>query len=70
MFRGLMIVFSGLVSSGSLPSPEVDNDDVVGDPQVAVTGCECVLITLKDRNSGKVSGNVFDNLLVLSFIKF
>ena len=63
MFQSLMIFFSLLVISGSLPSPQIDTEDVVGEPQVAVTDCECVLITLMDQNSGKVSGDVLDYLL-------
>ena len=53
MLPSLMIFFSVLVSSGSLPSPQVHYEDVVGEPQVAVTDCECVLITLMDKNSGR-----------------
>merc|ERR1719318_1424262 len=57
MFQLFVICFSLLISCESYPADEVQTGDVFGEPQVAVTDCECVLITLMDGNSGKHIGN-------------
>ena len=61
IFQSVVIFFTLLVSSGSFPAPQVNNDDAVGEPQilrisepqVAATDCECGLFTLMDKRSGK-----------------
>ena len=72
MFQSVVIFVSLLVSSGSFPAPQVDNDDAVGDlrssePQVAATDCECGFFTLMDKRSGKRvirTGKHYDYLCV------
>eukprot|EP00091_Calanus_sinicus_P013442 TRINITY_DN2987_c0_g1_i4.p1 TRINITY_DN2987_c0_g1~~TRINITY_DN2987_c0_g1_i4.p1 ORF type:complete len:127 (-),score=17.83 TRINITY_DN2987_c0_g1_i4:195-575(-) len=56
MIQSVMMLFSLVTSIGSYPA------DVFGEPQVAVTDCECVLITLLDGNSGKHIGNCLTTL--------
>ena len=62
IFQSVVIFFTLLVSSGSFPAPQVNNDDAVGEPQViwssepqvAAIDCECGLFTLMDKRSGKI----------------
>eukprot|EP00091_Calanus_sinicus_P004853 TRINITY_DN15223_c0_g1_i1.p1 TRINITY_DN15223_c0_g1~~TRINITY_DN15223_c0_g1_i1.p1 ORF type:complete len:101 (-),score=17.47 TRINITY_DN15223_c0_g1_i1:125-427(-) len=57
MVQSIGVFFSLVASIVSYPATEVLPAAAFGEPQVAVTDCQCVLITLLDGNSGKHIGN-------------
>eukprot|EP00091_Calanus_sinicus_P013441 TRINITY_DN2987_c0_g1_i2.p1 TRINITY_DN2987_c0_g1~~TRINITY_DN2987_c0_g1_i2.p1 ORF type:complete len:125 (-),score=19.21 TRINITY_DN2987_c0_g1_i2:91-465(-) len=61
MIQSVVMLFSLVVCIGSYPATAVP-PALFGEPQVAVTDCECVLITLLDGNSGKHIGNCLTTL--------